>query len=262
MIERRTIPYWQRVIFGAFAVYVALLFLVTMLLTALYVAICYLCFHEPRRTAMVLKGYRVWMSIFLPLAGCRIRIRGRERLKGRGPFVVVANHRSFVDILVMTPFVPGVNKTLAKKEFASIPVFSLIYRAGSVLVDRKNPASRAKSYEAMKEVLQQGMHMIIYPEGTRNTTTEPLRPFQDGAFALAIETQRPIVPAVLFHTEKILPPGAGLYFRPHRIELHFLPPVSVEGYDRNQVQELKQQVFSLMKQYYVQCLQHTHWNKS
>lgn len=114
----------------------------------------------------------------------------------------------------------------------------------------------------MKEVLQQGMHMIIYPEGTRNTTAEPLRPFQDGAFALAIETQRPIVPAVLFHTEKILPPGAGLYFRPHRIELHFLPPVSVEGYDRNQVQELKQQVFSLMKQYYVQCLQQPHWNKS
>lgn len=151
---------------------------------------------------MVLKGYRVWMHVFLPLAGCPFRIRGKERLKGRGPFVVVANHRSFMDILVMTPFVPGVNKTLAKKEFASIPIFGLIYRAGSVLVDRKNPASRAQSYEAMKEVLRQGMHMIIYPEGTRNTTTEPLRAFQDGAFALAIDMQCPIVPAVLFHTEK------------------------------------------------------------
>ncbi|MBX5438020.1 MAG: 1-acyl-sn-glycerol-3-phosphate acyltransferase [Thermoflavifilum sp.] len=255
MAAHRSISLWKRVVFGVFAVYVALLFLVTMLLTAGYVAICYLFFREPRRTAMVLRGYRVWMHVFLPLAGCPFRIRGRERLKGRGPFVVVANHRSFIDILVMTPFVPGVNKTLAKKELASIPIFNLIYRAGSVLVDRKNPASRAKSYETMKQVLSQGMHMIIYPEGTRNTTAEPLRAFQDGAFALAIDTQCPIVPAVLFHTEKILPPGAGLYFRPHRIELHFLPPISVQGYQRNQVQELKQLVFSRMQQYYVQYLQ-------
>lgn len=254
----RAIPLWQRILFGLCAGYVALLFVITMLLTALYVAFCHWFFREPRRTAMVLKGYRVWMHVFLPLAGCPFRIRGKERLKGRGPFVVVANHRSFMDILVMTPFVPGVNKTLAKKEFASIPIFGLIYRAGSVLVDRKNPASRAQSYEAMKEVLRQGMHMIIYPEGTRNTTTEPLRAFQDGAFALAVDMQCPIVPAVLFHTEKILPPGAGFYFRPHRIELHFLPPVPVQGYNRHQVEQLKQQVFSLMQQYYVQYLQQPH----
>ncbi|MCL6523072.1 MAG: 1-acyl-sn-glycerol-3-phosphate acyltransferase [Thermoflavifilum sp.] len=258
MTQASRIHLFARIVFGLFALYVALLFLITMIPTAIYVALCNLLFREPQRIKMILKGYRVWMYVFLPLAGCPFRISGKEHVQQGGPFVIVANHRSFMDILVMTPFVPGVNKTLAKKEFASIPVFNLIYKAGSVLVDRKNPASRAKSLEEMKHVLAQGMHIIIYPEGTRNISSEPLRSFQDGAFALAIDTQRPILPAVLLHTGKILPPKAGLYFRPHHIELHFLPPVAVEGLNRSQIGQLKQQVFDLMRDYYIQHEQTHH----
>ena len=59
-----------------------------------------------------------------------------------------------MDVPVSTPFIPGGNKTIAKKEMSKIPVFGLIYKVGSVLVDRKSDASRKDSYTKMKKVLQ------------------------------------------------------------------------------------------------------------
>src|SRR6185436_5631575 len=97
-------------------------------------------------------------------------------------YIVVCNHNSFMDVPLTTPFIPGPNKTIAKIEMAKIPLFGLIYQRGSVLVDRKNEESRKNSYIKMKDVLQMGMHMCIYPEGTRNKTTAPLQPFHNGAF--------------------------------------------------------------------------------
>ena len=70
---------------------------------------------------------------------------------------------------------------------AKIPLFGLIYKTGSILVDRKNEKSRRDSFIKMKEVLDMGLHMCIYPEGTRNTSSEPIKPFHDGAFRLAVD---------------------------------------------------------------------------
>ncbi len=81
----------------------------------------------------------------------------------------------------------------------------MIYRTGSILVDRKSEASRKESYSAMKKVLEMGLHMCIYPEGTRNKTDQPLKSFHDGAFRLSLDTGKAILPAVIFHTRKVLP---------------------------------------------------------
>ena len=77
---------------------------------------------------------------------------------------------------------------------AKIPLFGLIYKTGSILVDRKDEKSRRESFSKMKEVLDMGLHMCIYPEGTRNTSTEPIKPFHDGAFRLAIAVEIPLYP--------------------------------------------------------------------
>ena len=120
---------------------------------------------------------------------------------------------------------------------------------GSVLVDRKSETSRRNSYEKMKEVLAKGMHMSIYPEGTRNRTADPLKKFHDGAFKLAIDTGCSIIPAIMFNTKKVLPMGKTFYFWPHKVEIHFLPsvPINKEG----SFTALKEKVFTVMKDYYV-----------
>jgi 1-acyl-sn-glycerol-3-phosphate acyltransferase len=100
----------------------------------------------------------------------------------------------------------------------------------------------------MKEVLEQGFHMCIYPEGTRNKTKEPLQRFHDGAFKLAVDTGKSIIPAVIFRTAKVLPTHKSFYFWPQKVEMHFLPAVAPAN---KTPQQLKEEIFTLMKHYYL-----------
>lgn len=188
------------------------------------------------------------MNIFLPLIGCPVTVRGREFFKPGETYIVVCNHNSLMDVPVSTPYIPGGNKTIAKVEMATVPLFGLIYRTGSVLVDRKSETSRRESFDKMKAVLDMGLHMCIYPEGTRNKTSEPLKSFHDGAFRLAISTGRPILPAIIFNTKKVLPINKILYAMPHRLYFHFLPPVAITEGDTTE--SLKSAVRALMSEYY------------
>ena len=188
------------------------------------------------------------MNVWLTLVGCPIRIKGREHFEKGNNYIVVFNHNSLLDIPLSCPYVPGANKTIAKKSFAGIPLFGWYYRKGSVLVDRKSETSRRQSFEEMKEVLHKGMHMCIYPEGTRNRTTEPLKKFYDGAFKLAVETKTAVIPTLIFNTKKALPANKPFYFLPHQLEMHFLEPVPT---DNHTAEQLKEKVFAIMKEYYV-----------
>lgn len=189
------------------------------------------------------------MKVFMPLVFCPVRRKGLGYFEAGVNYIVVCNHNSMMDVPVTTPGVPGLNKTLAKAEMANIPLFGMMYKIGSVLVDRKSEESRRNSYEEMKAVLEMGMHMILFPEGTRNKTDQPLKSFYDGAFSLAIDTQRPIMPAVVFHTRKILPPGRFFYVLPHRIDFHFLPPVKTRGLSKDDMPALKEKIFQQMWDY-------------
>ena len=188
------------------------------------------------------------MQIFFLLTGCSLKISGKEYFKKGEKYIVACNHNSLMDVPVTTPFIPGANKTIAKSEMAKIPLFGLIYKRGSVLVDRKDKNSRRDSFARMKNVLSLGMHMCIYPEGTRNKTELPLKEFHDGAFKLAVETGTSIIPAILFNTKKVLPPGKIFYFFPAKMEMHFLPPVEVNREENYEI--LKEKVHHIMSEYY------------
>ena len=100
----------------------------------------------------------------------------------------------------------------------------------------------------MKRMLSIGLDMLIYPEGTRNRTGDPLKKFYDGAFRLAEDTGKAILPAILFHTKKVLPASKFFYLMPHKLEMHFLP--AVEPADMSTA-ELKELVFQQMWDYYL-----------
>lgn len=241
---------WLKNIAGrVYTVYGLLTLIITLLIVIIPIWITSL-FPEPRRSRYFFAIVRVWMGIYMPLVGCPVFRKGKEHFKKGQVYVVVCNHNSFMDVPVTTPGVPGLNKTLAKSEMGRIPLFGLVYKAGSVLVNRKDEVSRKKSIEEMKHVLEMGMHMVLFPEGTRNRTQFPLKSFYDGAFMLAIETQTPIMPAILFHTRKILQPGKAFFALPHYIGFHFLPPVETQGLTRDDVRILKEKVFMMMWDYY------------
>ncbi len=155
-----------------------------------------------------------------------------------------------MDIPVSSPWIPGPNKTLAKKEMARIPLFGIIYKTGSILVDRKNEASRRSSFSKMQETLDQGTNLCLYPEGTRNKTSQPMQQFFDGAFTTAIKAQKPLIPGVIFNTKKALPADKNFWARPAPIRIHFLEPIPTKGLTLSDVAELKARVHTIMETYY------------
>lgn len=190
---------------------------------------------------------RLWMNVWLTLSGFPIKIKGRENFEPGNNYIVTCNHNALLDVPLSAPYTPGPNKTIAKDSFAKVPLFGWYYKRGSVLVNRKDTASRKKSYELMKNVLAKGFNMCIYPEGSRNRTDKALHTFHDGAFRLAVDTKKPIIPALIFGTKKAMPANKFFYLWPQKLEMHFLPPVESTN---TTVTELKEKVFRIMTNYY------------
>lgn len=224
----------------------ALVFILTMLVFWIPMWLT-IVLPEPKRTSVFIKLCRVWMYLFFFFSGLRLKVRGTEHFASNENYVVVCNHNSLMDVPLSSPFIPGANKTIAKDDFVKVPLFGMIYKRGSVLVNRKSEESRKESYQAMRQVLEMGMHMCIYPEGTRNRTGEPLKSFHDGAFKLAVSAQKSIIPAVIFNTGKSLPANKGFYFKPLPLAIHFLPPVDV--HPDTDPQALKELIFKQMWTY-------------
>ncbi len=233
-----------------YLLYAFVLFIATMLVIIIPVWIISF-FPEPLRARAIHPIFRLWMGVFMPLVFCPVFRKGKKNFKKGQQYVVVLNHNSMVDIPVASPWIPGPNKTLAKVEMSKTFVFGIIYRAGSILVDRKKESSRRESYNRMKETLDTGIHLCLYPEGTRNKTTEPLQAFFDGAFITAIKAQKPIMPGVIFNTGKILPHDKKFWARPMPVRIDFLEPIPTEGLTLSDAAALKDRVHKIMSTYYV-----------
>lgn len=227
-----------------------MLFVLTMLVV--FIPIWLISFlPEPQRAKTLHPVFKGWMSVFLPLVGCPVLRKGKHHFKKGENYIVVTNHNSLVDIPVSSPWIPGPNKTLAKIEMSRIPIFGVIYKAGSILVNRKNDNSRKQSFNEMQRTLDMGTHLCLYPEGTRNKTTQPIQRFYDGAFIAAVKAQKPIIPGVIFNTGRILPHNRTAWARPLPIRFHFLPPVETKGLTLKDVAQLKEKVHGLMTDYYL-----------
>lgn len=199
---------------------------------------------DPKGQAYFIRLSKYWMNVWLFLIACPVKVKGTENFKAGKTYIVVFNHNTLLDVPLSCPYVPGPNKTIAKASFAKIPFFGWFYNKGSVIVNRKDEKSRTKSFETMKKVLATGMHMCIYPEGTRNRTKEPLKEFYDGAFKLANNTGKEIIPCVIRGTKEAMPVHKAFYLLPRLLKMDFLPPVIPTG---NTVKELKEKVFEEMK---------------
>lgn len=229
------------------ALWTLLVFAITMLLVLIPLWILGI-WKEPERSFKMHVIYRAWMRILFFLSGVWLKVKGVNNFQKGENYIVVYNHNSFVDVFVSVPFMPGANKTIAKIEMSRIPLFGIVYKRGSVLVDRKNEESRKKSYIDMKDVLAMGLHMCIYPEGTRNKTDQPLQRFHDGAFRLAMDSGKSILPGIIFNSMEIMP-RKTFFWWPGKVYLHYLPPVSPKNF--SSAEQLKQHVFELMKNYYI-----------
>jgi 1-acyl-sn-glycerol-3-phosphate acyltransferase len=174
----------------------------------------------------------------------RFSYRGTMPTDPRRPYVVVSNHESFTDILLIS-HLPWEMKWLSKAELFRIPFMGwLMYLAGDVPVKRGFGPSAVEAMAKCREILARKVSVMIFPEGTRSTTMD-LLPFKDGAFRLAIDAGVPILPLALH--------GTGTALRKHDWRIgrstavvEVLSPVETAGLTPADVPALKERVRKLI----------------
>ena len=177
--------------------------------------------------------YRVSMGIArlgLRGAGVQVDVHGIEHVPAGRACVFMANHVSNLDPPVLLPLVPGQTSVLLKASLMRIPILGTAMRMGHfVPVERGSSREAARrSVQAAAEVLRSGLHLVVFPEGTRSRDGH-LAPFKKGPFFLAEQTGAPILPVAIAGTEALLRKGSAA-IHPGRVSLTFLPAIDPAGF--------------------------------
>ncbi|MBI4860904.1 MAG: 1-acyl-sn-glycerol-3-phosphate acyltransferase [Candidatus Riflebacteria bacterium] len=169
-----------------------------------------------------------WGAAEMWWLGVSYDLEGAEKLPRSGPFIVVANHQSLLEVFVYgsmgRPFV-----YIMKKEFARIPFLGwFLKQIGQVFLDRADRASAIASLNQAVERLREGKHILIFPEGTRRPHGT-LGPFKKGAFHLAIQSHVPVIPLAMLNSGSLLP-AKSLSFRPGVVRMVVCDPIDTTGW--------------------------------
>jgi len=166
---------------------------------------------------------RTMSRLLLLFTGMPLVVKNLERIPA-GQCVVVANHASYLDGVVMTAALPPRFGFVIKREMESVPLAgALLRRLGSEFVERFNRHRGGADARRVLRTAVSGNSLVFFPEGT----FEPrpgLGKFHAGAFTIAARAGCPVVPAVVRGTRRALPP-LKLWPHPARIEIEFLEPI-------------------------------------
>ena len=191
---------------------------------------------------------RLWAKFILIGMGFNYSIEGDEVFEDGKSYMLVANHTSMTDIMLMLiavknhPFV-----FVGKKELAKIPIFGFIYKRVCILVDRSNSKSRYQVFERAQKRIHQGLSICIFPEGGVPEEHIVLDEFKDGAFRIALEHGLPIVPMVFFDNKKRF---SYTFFSgsPGKMRAKIYPIIETKGKTLEDKNALKQQVREIILQ--------------
>lgn len=188
-------------------------------------------------------AYRVtrwWGKTLLAFMLVRVSMEGTESIDAEdGAYILVSNHLSAVDIPICMATAPVAFSFLAKKEVDKLPIIGYLARHMHVYVDRKSKESRQATAQRMEEHILTGHSIHIYAEGTRNKTSELLQDFYDGAFRLAIATQRPIVTLTICGSDKISSPKQPFLGAPASVHCIWESPIPTQGMTLEDLPRLK-----------------------
>ena len=182
----------------------------------------------------------IWANVVLYGMGFFPKINRDGKLEKGKSYMLIANHTSMTDIMLMLktsryPFV-----FVGKKELAKMPVFGFFYKRVCIMVDRSSAKSRTEVYKRAKARLDKGLSICIFPEGGVPHENVFLDEFKDGAFRLAIEYQIPIVP-ITFKDNKKRFPFTFFAGSPGKMYAKIHPFISTKGLQLEDKITLKQQ---------------------
>jgi 1-acyl-sn-glycerol-3-phosphate acyltransferase len=177
-----------------------------------------------------------WLArLWLALACLRLRVRGLEHLP-EGSCVLVANHSSYLDGVVMTAGLPPRFGFVIKHEATDMPVMGfLLRRIGSEFVDRHSAGGRQRGARRVMQRAEQGHSLIFFPEGTFDSVVG-LKRFHIGAFVAAARGGMPVVPVVIRGARRSMPNGA-IVPMPGEIRIEIMPSIDGDGREPDELRD-------------------------
>lgn len=151
---------------------------------------------------------RIWARSLVAAAGIRLRADGLEKIGPNQRYILVSNHYSYFDIPCILAIVPQPIRFMAKVSLFKIPFFGwALARAGFIPIDRKNRRTAVKSFDLAAERIRKGNTIVVFPEEGRSRNPQ-MRPFQRGAFLLAIKAEVALMPIAVDGTYNVFRVGA------------------------------------------------------
>lgn len=175
---------------------------------------------------LIYQSYLV--SMILPI--WKINIEGREKADRKSTYVIISNHQSILDILIINCLRYRF-KWISKIEVMKRPVLGWYLRmAGYITVDRGNKESKEEMLEKSCRCLKGGTSIMLFPEGTRSADRE-IGFFKRGAFQLAISAKKAILPVLIDGTGDVLPKHGLVFGTGHKVEVRVFDPVPPESFN-------------------------------
>ena len=230
-----------------YSIYALVLFVAIMLVIFPFVIIASF-FGRIKGGNMILRLCMLWGDLWFPLIFIwNKKLYEAPHDKSRS-YIFVCNHISYLDAAIIVKAFRQHIRPLGKVEMSRVPIFGFIYRKAIVAVDRSSPAHRANSVRILKSILGKGISVLVFPEGTFNMTTEPVKNFYDGAFRIAIETKTPVKPVLFLDAYRRLSYKSVFSLTPAPNRILFLDEFPVDGYSFEDIPVLREKVHAVMKQ--------------
>ena len=181
----------------------------------------------------------------------KVKIIDRQKIRKDGVYVMICNHQSMLDIIVLYRLFTHF-KWVSKKELFKVPISGWNMTLNRyIAVDRGNKASHLKMFKECEENLANGSSIMIFPEGTRSVDGE-IHNFKEGAFKIALAAKVSILPIVLEGTSDLLPKNGFMFKTKNTIRVKILDPVPYESFksmtSRELTEKMKEQIIKELQQ--------------
>ena len=191
----------------------------------------------------------IWSNIIMYGMGFYAEIKFKQHIKKGKSYMLVSNHKSMIDIMLMLSLSKDPIVFVGKKELEKIPLFGYFYRRVCILVDRSSPESRKEVYSKAIKRLDTGISICIFPEGGVPDPSVILDKFKNGAFSLAIQFQIPIVPITFLDCEKKFPYFFAynhFYGSPGKLRANVHEFIETKGLNQEDKEFLKDKVYDIL----------------
>jgi len=229
-----------------FSIYAAILFIVFMLLIFPFVVVASF-WGRIKGGNIIYRLCVLWADAWFACTFIFVKKINEAPCQPQKKYIIVANHISYLDIPMLVKAFRRPLRPLGKIEMTKIPVFGFIYKYAIVTVDRKDAQHRALSLRLLRSILNKGISIFVFPEGTFNETGRPLAELYNGAFRLAIETQTPVKPVIFLDTYTRMHYRSIFSLNPGKSRVVYLEEIPVQGMTEADLPVLKQQVRESME---------------